>query len=176
MLDAIEKLNMLIGSDGNVITSEIIGNVKVKCNLSGMPELRLGLNDKAYFEAQGRTTRSRAIEFDDMKFHTCVRLAKFENERVITFIPPDGEFELMSYRLDVRVKALFNVTVEISRPSNGKIDFAIKVKSNFKSKSTANNVEIFIPAPDDVEQPTFKTSTGSLLYVPEKEAIGWTVK
>ncbi len=53
-----------------------------------MPELKLGLNDKAFFEAQGRTTRSRAIEFDDMKFHTCVRLSKFENERVISFIPP----------------------------------------------------------------------------------------
>lgn len=51
LLDAIEKLNMLIGSDGSVIKSEIIGSVKVKCNLSGMPELRLGLNDKAYFEA-----------------------------------------------------------------------------------------------------------------------------
>lgn len=53
-----------------------------------MPELKLGVNDKAFFEAQGRTTRSRAITFDDMKFHTCVRLSKFENERVISFIPP----------------------------------------------------------------------------------------
>lgn len=97
-----------------------------------MPELRLGLNDKAYFEAQGRTTRSRAIEFDDMKFHTCVRLAKFENDRVITFIPPDGDFELMSYRLDVRVKALFTVDVEIDRSVSSKIDFVVKAKSNFK--------------------------------------------
>ena len=88
-----------------------------------MPELRLGLNDKAYFDAQGRTTKSRAIEFDDMKFHTCVRLAKFENERVITFIPPDGEFELMSYRLDIRVKALFNVDVIIETPNSGRMDF-----------------------------------------------------
>lgn len=51
MLDVFEKLNMLIGNEGNVIKSEIIGCVKVKCSLSGMPELRLGLNDKAYFEA-----------------------------------------------------------------------------------------------------------------------------
>ena len=50
-LDVIEKLNMLIGGSGNVIKSEIIGQVKVKCMLSGMPELKLGLNDKAFFEA-----------------------------------------------------------------------------------------------------------------------------
>jgi AP-1 complex subunit mu len=50
-LDVIEKLNMLIGAQGNVIKSEIVGTVKVKCMLSGMPELKLGLNDKAFFEA-----------------------------------------------------------------------------------------------------------------------------
>ena len=34
-----------------------------------MPDLKLGLNDKAYFEANNRTTKSRTISFDDMKFH-----------------------------------------------------------------------------------------------------------
>jgi Adaptor complexes medium subunit family len=28
----------------------------------------------------------------------CVRLGKFDADRTITFIPPDGEFELMRYR------------------------------------------------------------------------------
>lgn len=59
---------MLIGCQGNVIKSEIIGKVQVKCMLSGMPELKLGLNDKAFFEAQGRSSKSRAVEFDDIKF------------------------------------------------------------------------------------------------------------
>ena len=27
----------------------------------------------------------------------------FENDRTISFIPPDGEFELMSYRLNTHV-------------------------------------------------------------------------
>jgi len=76
-----------------------------------MPDLKLGLNDKAYYEAQGRTSKSKAVEFNDIKFHQCVRLGKFENERLVTFIPPDGEFELMSYRLDIRVKPLFSVDV-----------------------------------------------------------------
>jgi len=67
-----------------------------------------------------------------MKFHTCVRLSKFENERVISFIPPDGDFELISYRLDVRVKPLFSVDVIIERPCSSKIDFMVKAKSNFK--------------------------------------------
>lgn len=38
-----------------------------------------------------------------MKFHQCVRLSRFENDRTISFIPPDGESELMSYRLNTTV-------------------------------------------------------------------------
>jgi hypothetical protein len=34
-----------------------------------------------------------------MKFHQCVRLARFDNDRTISFIPPDGAFDLMNYRL-----------------------------------------------------------------------------
>ena len=30
--------------------------------------------------------------------------SRFENDRTISFIPPDGEFELMSYRLNTHVK------------------------------------------------------------------------
>lgn len=29
----------------------------------------IGINDKAFYDAQGRTSKNRAIEFDDMKFH-----------------------------------------------------------------------------------------------------------
>ena len=43
---------------------------------------------------------------EDVKFHQCVRLSRFENDRTISFIPPDGEFELMSYRLSTPVKPL----------------------------------------------------------------------
>ena len=35
--------------------SEILGAIKMKCYLSGMPELRLGLNDKVMFESTGRS-------------------------------------------------------------------------------------------------------------------------
>ena len=47
------------------------------------------------FEAQGRGGKSKAVDLEDMKFHQCVRLARFENDRTISFIPPDGAFDLM---------------------------------------------------------------------------------
>ena len=36
-----------------------------------------------------------AIAIDDCQFHQCVKLNKFETEHSISFIPPDGEYELM---------------------------------------------------------------------------------
>lgn len=48
-LDVVEKLSMLIGPSNNIIKSEIIGVVNANCQLSGMPDLKLGLNDKAYY-------------------------------------------------------------------------------------------------------------------------------
>lgn len=47
--------------------------------------------------------KSKSVELEDVKFHQCVRLSRFENDRTISFIPPDGEFELMSYRLNTQV-------------------------------------------------------------------------
>jgi AP-1 complex subunit mu len=102
-LDVVESVNLLVNTNGTVLHSEILGAIKMRCYLSGMPDLRLGLNDKVLFENTGTTSKGRTVEMDDMKFHQCVRLSRFENDRTISFIPPDGEFELMSYRLNAQV-------------------------------------------------------------------------
>ena len=102
-LDVIESVNLLAGASGNVLRSEIVGCIKMRVYLSGMPELRLGLNDKVLFESTGRG-KSKSVELEDVKFHQCVRLSRFDNDRTISFIPPDGEFELMSYRLNTHVR------------------------------------------------------------------------
>jgi|APAra0007618257_1042622.scaffolds.fasta_scaffold02183_23 hypothetical protein len=39
---------------------------------SGMPECKLGLNDRVLLEAQGRATKGKAIDLEDIKFHQYV--------------------------------------------------------------------------------------------------------
>lgn len=63
-LDVIERLNCLVAANGTVLHSEILGSIKLKCQLSGMPEVKLGLNDKALFEAQGRAGPKKAVEME----------------------------------------------------------------------------------------------------------------
>ena len=47
------------------------------------------------FDNLGRSTRKTSVNPEDIKFHQCVRLTRFENDRTISFIPPDGNFDLM---------------------------------------------------------------------------------
>merc|ERR1711871_522614 len=175
-LDVIESVNLLVSSNGSILRSEILGALKMRSYLSGMPELKLGLNDKVLFEQAGRSAgKGKAVDLEDIKFHQCVRLARFENDRTISFIPPDGEFELMSYRPNTSVKPLIWVEAVVE-PHSHRIEYMVKTKSQFKSRSIANNVEIVIPVPRDVDSPSFKASIGSVTYFPDRDAIIWNIK
>ena len=91
---------------------------------------------------------------EDVKFHQCVRLSRFENDRTISFIPPDGEFELMSYRLNthvrsvtifvsifimltdpnlLQVKPLLWIESVIERHSHSRIEIVVKVNTKLKT-------------------------------------------
>uniref|UniRef100_A0A8D2G8G7 AP-1 complex subunit mu-2 n=1 Tax=Theropithecus gelada TaxID=9565 RepID=A0A8D2G8G7_THEGE len=152
-IDVIESVNLLVNANGSVLLSEIVGTIKLKVFLSGMPELRLGLNDRVLFELTGLSGgKNKSVELEDVKFHQCVRLSRFDNDRTISFIPPDGDFELMSYRLSTQAKG------------------------QFKKQSVANGVEIAVPVPSDADSPRFKTSVGSAKYVPERNVVIWSIK
>ena len=174
-LDVIEKVDELISSSGNVLSSQINGSVIMKNFLSGMPMVTVGLNDKIVLQNLGKDT-TNSIEMDDLKFHQCVNKKKFENERIIEFIPPDGEFELMSYRLDMQIKPLISVKITINTISETRIEYIAKAKTNFKNRSVANNVSIYIPVPLDIQNATFKTTSGSVVYLSDREDLLWFIK
>ncbi|KAF8368852.1 apm-1 [Pristionchus pacificus] len=179
-LDVIESVNMLANASGTVLRSEIVGSIRMRVVLSGMPELRLGLNDKVIFQQAGQGGRKtggvgKGVELEDVKFHQCVRLSRFDAERTISFIPPDGEFELMSYRLTTQVKPLIWVEAVVEK-YRGRVEYMVKAKSQFKRQSIANHVEVIIPVPSDADSPKFKTSVGSVKYVPELNSFVWTIR
>ena len=76
-LSYIFKIAIQASTTGNVLRSEIVGSIKMRVYLSGMPELRLGLNDKVLFESTGRG-KSKSVELEDVKFHQCVRLSRYK--------------------------------------------------------------------------------------------------
>ncbi|XP_016412875.1 AP-1 complex subunit mu-2-like [Sinocyclocheilus rhinocerous] len=120
--------------------------------------------------------KGKSVAMEDVKFHQCVRLSRFESDRTISFIPPDGESELMSYRINTHVKPLIWIESVIEKFSHSRVEIMVKAKGQFKKQSVANNVEIRVPVPSDADSPKFKTSTGHAKYVPEKNLVVWSIK
>lgn len=176
-LDVIENVNILISSTGSLLRCEILGKLVMKSYLSGMPNLKLGLNDRLQFESSNSNSNNngKSIDLEDIKFHQCVRLSKFENDRSISFIPPDGTFELMSYRLNTQVKPPIWIDAIIEQHST-KIEYIVKARTQLKSKAIANNVKIFLPVLANVDTPKFKCTSGSFKYAPDRDLIIWSIK
>lgn len=178
-LDVIENVNVLVSGTGTLVRSEVIGKLIMKSYLSGMPNLKLGLNDRLQFEASSNgpsaERRGKSVDLEDIKFHQCVRLGKFENDRSISFIPPDGTFELMSYRLTTQVKPPIWVDAIIEQHAS-RIEYIVKARTQLKPRAIANNVKISIPVVPDVDTPKFKCSSGSAKYAPDRDVIVWTLK
>ena len=87
-----------VNDQGDILHSEVIGVINANCKLSGMPTLQLGFNDRFYVDKN-----ENDVELEGVSFHHCVRLAKYESDKIISFIPPDGKFELLTYRLHPKV-------------------------------------------------------------------------
>lgn len=52
----------------------------------------------------------------------------------------------------------------------------IQARAQFKRRSTANNVQISIPVPEDADTPRFRTNIGTVHYAPETSSIVWKIK
>ena len=64
------------------------------------------------------------------------------------------------FRLNTHVKPLIWIESVIERHAHSRVEIMVKAKSQFKRRSTANNVEILIPVPNDADSPKFKTTIG----------------
>ncbi|KAI7818354.1 intracellular protein transport-related protein [Gamsiella multidivaricata] len=176
-IDVIESVNLLLSAQGNVLRADVAGQIMMRAYLSGTPECKFGLNDKVLLEKDpsNRKRTSNTVEIDDCQFHQCVKLGKFDSDRTISFIPPDGEFELMRYRTSDNINLPFKVHPVVTEVGKSKIEYRILVKANFSSKLYANNVILNIPTPLNTAGVTCSASTGKAKYVPAENSIVWKI-
>jgi len=179
-IDVVESVNLLISAKGNILNANVSGQVIIKSLLSGMPECKFGLNDKlvmakkAQHGNQGK--KSNGVELDDCTFHQCVKLNKFESDRTISFIPPDGVFELMKYRTTENPQLPFRVLSAINEVGSTRIEIKVTVKANFSPKLFGQNVVVRIPTPKNTATCRMRATAGKAYYSPEHEAVFWKIK
>jgi len=194
-LDVLEYVNLLMSPQGQVLSAHVAGKIVMKSYLSGMPECKFGINDKLTIDSKGgnknvsesvsgvlqnTTTTSgsgkSSIAIDDIQFHQCVKLSKFESDHSISFIPPDGEFELMKYRTTKDINLPFRVIPLVKETGKGKMEVKVIVKSNFKSTLIGQKIEVKIPTPPNTCGVQLICIKGKAKYKASENAIVWKIK
>lgn len=182
-IDVNEDVNLLMSAKGTILRSDVAGKVTLTCRLSGMPECKFGLNDKIMLDKQpaGRSGAQRkgnnsSIVLDDVTFDKCVRLGKFDSDRTISFVPPDGEFELMKYRVTENTILPFKIIPNVREIGRTRLEVTVKVKANYEAKQTANVVRVIIPVPKTTSKCRFQKAAGKAKYSPEQNAVVWRLR
>jgi AP-2 complex subunit mu-1 len=187
-VDVIEDVNLLMSANGTVLRADVNGQIEMRAYLSGTPECKFGLNDRltlgeeALASPSGNMAGTKAtkaaagsVTLEDCQFHQCVRLGKFDTDRTISFIPPDGSFELMRYRATENINLPFKVHAIVNEIGKTKVEYSIAIKANYGSKLFATNVVIRIPTPLNTASITERTSQGKAKYEPEHNNIVWKI-
>jgi len=177
-IDVVESVNILVSAKREWLRADVTGRVLVRCQLSGMPECKFGLNDKLIMPTDQRArTSDKDIALDDCRFHQCVRLSKFDFDREITFIPPDGNFELMSYRITENIDSPFRVMPDVRQIGRSRMELNVQVSALFGRSITATNVRIDFPCPKNTAR-TKVHSVGSWkgAHDPSLGAIIWRMR
>ncbi|KAJ3861385.1 Mu homology domain-containing protein, partial [Lentinula novae-zelandiae] len=174
-VDVVEVVNWMGSAKGTTLRADVDGHIQMRAYLSGTPECKFGLNDKLVID-RGAVGGGDAVELDDCQFHQCVRLNDFDADRSISFIPPDGEFELMRYRATSNIKLPLKVIPTVTEIGTTKVSYDITLKTTFSAKLSATNVVVRIPTPlNTTDVDVGILGTGKAKYVPAENVIVWKI-
>ncbi|KAJ5074101.1 ap-3 complex subunit mu-1 [Anaeramoeba ignava] len=161
LIDFIERIDTIIEVNGTPVTTEIDAKALVDCRLSGMPELTMSFN------------QPRLVE--DISFHPCVRYNHWEQYQKVNFVPPDGEFQLLTYSIkspNIQVP-IYSDPIFKWEKNKGVLDLKIGIKNN--QEKPVENVSIIIPFPKNIEKPKLVCSDGSVLFDESSKKIKWKI-
>jgi len=161
-LDLTEEVDAIIAKDGSVVTAEIQGYVDGWVRLSGMPDLTLSFTNPRMF--------------DDVSFHPSVRLRRWEEERVLSFVPPDGQFRLLTYHISGSAHALLPLTVRHNitfREQQGRMDITVVPRQT--SGRLLDAVSLDVSMPRSVLSCNVTTTQGKHSFDPSSRLLRWDV-
>lgn len=174
-LDVIEKCSLFMDASGRETRSSLMGTLTVRSHLSGMPTCQLSLNDRTVRNAfDGATKITGTLE--DVNFHPCVDLNAFRLKNLICFSPPDGKFELLTYRTSHPAKQLVHIHATSTATGLSIVEYAITLSTLFKEQSSASVIQVNIPVASDTTSPEIQCSHGAVVYRPEGDLLVWTIR
>uniref|UniRef100_A0A7S0W2X6 MHD domain-containing protein n=1 Tax=Hemiselmis tepida TaxID=464990 RepID=A0A7S0W2X6_9CRYP len=163
-LDIVEEIDCSIDTNGLMVTCDVSGEVLVNCKLSGMPDLTLSFTNPALI--------------DEANFHPCVRLSRYERDRVMSFVPPDGKFKLASYSVCTTGQAVvlpLYVKPQIHfSGSSGRVNVMVGPKSNLAGR-TIEDVVITIPFSKGIASTNLSVNHGTAHFDDATKTLRWDI-
>ncbi|XP_072015292.1 AP-3 complex subunit mu-2-like [Amphiura filiformis] len=160
--DCIEEVDCIIDKSGSVVIAEIQGHIEACIKLTGMPDLTMSF------------VNHRLL--DDVSFHPCVRYKRWESERVLSFVPPDGNFRLVTYHIGSSNLTAIPIYVKPNisfREGSGRFDLTVGPKQTMGK--TVENVLITSQLPKQVLNMTLTPSQGTYSFDPVNKVLSWDV-
>ncbi|NP_001425756.1 AP-4 complex subunit mu-1 isoform 3 [Homo sapiens] len=166
-LDVVERLSVLIASNGSLLKVDVQGEIRLKSFLPSGSEMRIGLTEEFCVGKSELRGYGPGIRVDEVSFHSSVNLDEFESHRILRLQPPQGELTVMRYQLsdDLPSPLPFRLfpSVQWDRGS-GRLQVYLKLRCDLLSKSQALNVRLHLPLPRGV------VSLSQELSSPEQKA------
>lgn len=161
--DITEEIDCIIDKAGSTVNLEIHGFIDSFSRLSGMPDLSL--------------TFMNAKLLDDVSFHPCVRLKRWENEKILSFMPPDGQFRLASYHLTSSTMMHLPVYVQpqISFITGGTGRFDLTIGQKASVGKSVEQVVATIKMPSQILNCNLTQSVGTISFDPVKKVLRWEI-
>ena len=174
-IDLNERLDATVdGRNGVLQRAEVWGEAQCMCQLSGMPRLTLAF------------TSPHIIE--DLAMHPCVAKDRWERERVMTFVPPDGKFVLFSYHVARTHQLPLYVNPSISftpssagaeggeRAGSGGVGHMnIVVGARPTDGKPIDDVSVRIPLPASTASTSLSASYGVVVYDDVAKELIWKI-
>ena len=116
--------------------------------------------------------------FNDKRFHPSVRYLKYASERIVSFVPPDGGFKLMSYKINSQAARSVQKTIipfyvkpQITYSTDsGRISIMVGLKQ--ENAKAPEQVSVKIPLSNSTLSCDMEVSQGTVsVSLPKKEAI-----
>ncbi|XP_021110196.1 AP-4 complex subunit mu-1 isoform X3 [Heterocephalus glaber] len=157
-LDVVERLSVLIASDGSPLKVDVQGELRLKSFLPSGSEMRIGLTEEFCVGKSELRGYGPGIRVDEVSFHSSVNLDEFESHRILRLQPHQGELTVMRYQLsdDLPSPLPFRLfpSVQWDRGS-GRLQVYLKLRCDLPPKSQAVNIRLHLPLPRGVVRWTF---------------------
>ncbi|CEF68536.1 Clathrin adaptor, mu subunit family and Clathrin adaptor, mu subunit, C-terminal domain and Longin-like domain-containing protein [Strongyloides ratti] len=174
-----EKIDITINKEGSIVEYTIKGFIDLFAQLSGMPKVTFKVCEK-FKELLG--TRNiydhRGFHLDNIKFHHCIFMTKFEDYKEIQCIPPEGKTNLISYQLtpEFSLKPIIECNCTLLKPSSSRVIYNLSLKSNYRAYRYATFIQVAIPISRDCFNLKYTSSFGKIIHQKDNNALIWMFK